>query len=416
VSPSIAKGLKIFGIVLIVILLLAGVTVFVLVKSFKTPRILASENIITFTKDGKLVGNTSIHLENDNSYGIKIDSLAYTMSINGKTYLRGHKDHPVVLKAHGTNTFVVPYTLDSKTMDKDFANQDSAMNDFKIDGYITALGFKKVHISVPLHKKLAFFKKPELIGDQNSFIFDSTGEAHVKVRLKLANRNKYPIQVDSFRYSLAIEGRQYVRGSRLKSTKMKALDTIEVNLPLTLDYKKMLAHLKGRDSAMHNFLFTFLLTTPDMKNGHFTLPLDRKLPLVTEFKVKLGGVKIDKLNFKEAHLTAKLTIGNPNATAFDVKKFYYQLKVEGNQWAEGYLPRAIHLDKKSSITLDVPVDLDFKKIKANVKEYFKGDKVQKYKLIAKFSMITKDPKMKEVSMYMQDEDVLHLKGLLKKNK
>ena len=258
-STPIKKILRIAIISLISLIIVSGIGVLYLVLSFKQPDILATDSIITITNDGKLVGNTTLNIRNNNPYTIRIDSLSYTMAINGKTYLEGRKDSRIVLKAHGNSGFTLPYVVNSKDMDKDFKSRDSAVNHFIIDAYISVFAIKKMHIHIPFDKTIAFFKEPALIGDHNYIRVENNGNAKANLVVKLVNPNKYAIQLDSFTYSLVIESKKYLGGEKYKKIALGPLDTQNINIPLVFKMGKFVKNFKGRDSAVFEFRFELLL-------------------------------------------------------------------------------------------------------------------------------------------------------------
>jgi LEA14-like dessication related protein len=338
------------------------------------------------------------------------------MAINGKTYLEGRKDSRIVLKAHGNSGFTLPYVVNSKDMDKDFKSRDSAVNHFIIDAYISVFAIKKMHIHIPFDKTIAFFKEPALIGDHNYIRVENNGNAKANLVVKLVNPNKYAIQLDSFTYSLVIESKKYLEGEKYKKIALGPLDTQNINIPLVFKMGKFVKNLKGRDSAVFEFRFEFLLSTPDIKQEHITLLLNKSMPLIVDFDVAVEQVKINKLGFNNSDLTAYIKVGNPNNMDVNLDHLHYVLKVDGLQWVDGFYKKSIALRKKSSAYLALPIHLDTKKIGKSATDYLKGDKAQNYEIAAGFNLKTPDPMMKTVTMNVRNSGILHLAKLIGKVK
>jgi len=413
---SIKKTLKVVAISIGSIILLCGLVILVLVLNFKKPDILATDSIITFTEDGKILGKTTIKLSNDNHFSIKIDSLHYTMKIYGKTYLSGKKDSQLVLAAHTSSNFTLPYIVEAKAMDEDFKNEDSAVNHFLIDCYVSIWGIKKLHLVIPVAKKIAFLKQPVLISDHNYVRVNDAGIAKVNLVVNVANPNKYMVQMDSLTYSLFIEGQKYLNGEKIKKIELGPLDTQKINLPLTFNLKKFMKDFKGRDSAIFNFNVEVLISTPDIKKEHIVIPLHKKVPLITDINIEVNRVKINKLGLNNCELTAYVKAGNPNPVDLKANHLHYIVKVEGLQWADGVYEKTISLRKKSSIDLEFPIHLDTKKIAKSANDYLSGDKVQNYEIAADFNVKTPDPTLKNVKMDVKNSGILHLGKLIDKAK
>jgi LEA14-like dessication related protein len=408
---------KILRIILILagsLILLSAITIFIIYKNFKSPEILATDSIISFTDKGILFGNTEIMVRSDNSYSIRIDSLHFTMSIKGKTYLEGKSDSSIILLPHQVTKIKLPYVYNSKALEEDFKDEDSVQDDFIIKGYATVFGFKRIPVSIPFHKKIALFKKPKLIGDQNYLRIGNDSIIRANLVLKVFNPNKYDIKMDSLTYNLIIGDREYLHGRHIKNIELPAQQTRNINLPITFDFKKYARHFRGIDSALYKFEFEGLLSTPDIHQEHIIMPFEKKIPVVTDFKLDVQHITLNKFNFKEADLTASLNIGNPNATDFKADNLHWTLEVGGSKWAEGVYNKNITLRKKSAVHLELPLHIDIKKLDNSARDYLTGDKIQNYKIEANLNLKTNSPDMKEVKMDIQNSGVLHLKKLLKK--
>src|ERR1043166_9461425 len=90
------------------IILAAGLTAYFFYKSFKKPRVIYAHHTFIFDK-GMMQGSSTLAVKNDNKWQIRIDSLSYSLQINGKIYLNGKKKNPIVLRAFSIDTFVLPY-------------------------------------------------------------------------------------------------------------------------------------------------------------------------------------------------------------------------------------------------------------------------------------------------------------------
>jgi LEA14-like dessication related protein len=411
------KQKNIIRIVLIslgVLILLAGIAVFIIVKTFRKPEILATDSIITFTDDGQVFGHTTIKIRNNNNYSIRIDSLNYSMIIKGKTYLNGIIEDVLILNSKQDTSLVLSYHINADALEKDFKNYDSIAGNFKVHGYLSVFGFKKIPVRFSAPKTIPIFKKPILTGDQNYLKLGSDGFLRATLVLEVQNPNKYQIILDSITYSLFIEGQKYMYGQRIKSLTLNPASTQKISLPLAFNYNKYVKNFTGRDSTLYKFEFECLISTLSFKQEHVVIPFEKKLPLVTKFNIAVDHMKIQKINFKTADLLVYLKIGNPNSVGFKADHFHYRLWVENLQWAEGDYSKSLTLRKKSTLDLELPIELDLKKLGKSAGDYLKGDKVQNYKAEVEFNLTADMKTLQKVQMSMQSEGVLHLGKALKK--
>jgi LEA14-like dessication related protein len=398
------------------LLLGAGIWVYFTIKNFKKPYLVRTDTILRISASDTADGETTVRVVNPNNFEIRIDSLHYTMSINGKQYLRGGKEHPIVLKANDTDVFVLPYRVNMKQMGIDTKDSKKTLNKFNLEGYVSAKGIKRLHLKIPYEKEVTVLKNPELTANEDILNINQDGIARTNVELRLYNPNDYPIKIDSLKYSLYIQGKRYMKGHRLKTAILEPLKSETYNLPLEIYLKKIMKDFKYQDSALHKFYFDGYLSTPEMKPTHITIPFEKKMAIVKDFGAKLDHIKLEKLTFKEADLIATLKVENKNAMEFDVHHVHYDLYVENEHWASGDYEKDIVLKKKSDAEVDLPIHLDLSQIKHNIKDYIKGDKKQNYALTLSMLIRTHGKKMKDIKMILRPEGRLSLKKAFKKNK
>jgi LEA14-like dessication related protein len=158
------RGVVILVFSLLFLLLAGGAAVYIFLRKFKKPEVVGASHVLSLGDDGILSGNTTLVLKNPNAYTLRVDSLSYAMKIKGQTYLKGHKEKPIVLRANSLDTFVLPFRAASKEMSEDFPTQTRAESRIVVDGYFSAGKIKKVHLRLPFTPKITFLRPPALVG------------------------------------------------------------------------------------------------------------------------------------------------------------------------------------------------------------------------------------------------------------
>ena len=405
-----ASRKRIFIIILLTfffLLLAGGLTFYLLYKSFKKPSLVYAHHILTFDK-GLMEGNSTLALKNDNPWQIRIDSLTYSLQMNGKTYLAGGKKNPIVLRPHSIDTFVLPYIEAASQMNKYFENRDSAPATVFIKGYVSALAFKKIPLKLHHNFMYVPFKKPDVVGNHNYMTLDTGGIIRARTVFDLANKNKYPIRLDSFYYSLDVEGINYIRSHRLKPVKAGPLDTVEAALNFSFNSSQFQKNLGGRDSGRFQFVFSFELSGKGFDRANITIPVDKELPVFTYFKILSKHLKIRKVSGSELQLEANLEIYNPNTVTFKVNGSNYALSVDEKDWVKGDIKEHFMLPAKKSVNLTIPFAVSLKEVSHSAGKYLKEGKPLHYKLRVGYTLQANLPTMKEIKMNLQDTGVLHL--------
>jgi LEA14-like dessication related protein len=116
--------------------------------------------------------------------------------------------------------------------------------------------------------------------------------------------------------------------------------------------------------------------------GTVQIPVSRKasFPNFRIPKIKMQGIKLEKLSFTEAKLSVNININNPYTFSFSTNNFKYSLEVNGSQWMNGLLNRAVNFDPKSEQTLRIPISLNLLTLGTTAYQLFTGNSELDYRL------------------------------------
>jgi LEA14-like dessication related protein len=125
--------------------------------------------------------------------------------------------------------------------------------------------------------KVAELQKPEVSVIGSRFVSVSISQGRLDNQLRITNPNVFKLPVKKIHYTLLLNDREFVTGQTEGSLSISAGATHQVQLPLIIQYKKLLSTL---GSVIHSKAIRFqlrgeidfgLLSVPYQKSGEFKL-------------------------------------------------------------------------------------------------------------------------------------------------
>ena len=179
--------------------------------------------------------------------------------------------------------------------------------------------------------------------------------------LAVENKNPIAINLAGLNYDLKIENQSLISGVTAQGLEIKPVSTSAVQLPVTLkfdDLKKLPGELWQQDSFNYQLDTEIIVDLPVI--GNYAIPVTKRgeLPVPKLPDIKIKGVQIKNLSFKQAELVAQVEINNPNAFDLAFSDFDYQLNINQQQWGQGSIAQRSSIPQKGKGTIDIPVKLN----------------------------------------------------------
>jgi len=186
-------------------------------------------------------------------------------------------------------------------------------------------------------------------------------QADLVFDLAVENQNPIAINLAGLNYDLKIENQSLISGVTAQGLEIKPVSTSAVQLPVTLkfdDLKKLPGELWQQDSFNYQLDTEIIVDLPVI--GNYAIPVTKhgELPVPKLPDIKIKGVQIKNLSFKQAELVAQVEINNPNAFDLAFKDFDYQLNINQQQWGQGSIAQRSSIPQKGKGTIDIPVKLN----------------------------------------------------------
>jgi LEA14-like dessication related protein len=197
-------------------------------------------NISTITRE-KIKAQFAVKLHNQAPIDLKIDSLRYRTSIDGKQLAQGHKDQPLVVKGNATNALSLPITLNLPELKQELktAQRDCVTVQLHTVLYVNLPGVGPKEIPVDVSKRVYIPKLPKIeVADVDvTKLGLKKGEAIVKLRV--TNFESIPFTVKQVNYRFQIEDDLDVKGQETKDVTFKKKGTEIMPIHVSFQPKSM---------------------------------------------------------------------------------------------------------------------------------------------------------------------------------
>jgi LEA14-like dessication related protein len=197
-------------------------------------------NISNITRE-KIQAQFAVKLHNQAPIDLKIDSLRYRTSIDGKQIAQGHKDQPLVVKGNATSALSLPITLNLPELKQEIktAQRDCVTVQLHTVLYADLPGLGPKEIPVDVRKRVYIPKLPKIeVADVDvTKLGLKKGEAIVKLRV--TNFESIPFTVKQVNYRFQIEDDLDVKGQETKDVTFKKKGTEIMPIHVSFQPKSM---------------------------------------------------------------------------------------------------------------------------------------------------------------------------------
>lgn len=200
------------------------------------------------------------------------------------------------------------------------------------------------------------------------------------------NPNSVGIKLAGMDYDLLLDGASFLKGQKDDRLEIAANGHSNVQIPLSLTFdeiRKVVKAVADKDTIPYQLDLKIGVELPVL--GAIKVPVSKKgsVPNIKLPKIRLDGIKLNKIGFTGADLDFKINIDNPNVLGFITQNLNYNLDVNGKHWISGLLDQPVQIKEKSAQTVRIPVSLNFLEMGSAVYQLLSGDNKLDYHLSGK---------------------------------
>lgn len=191
------------------------------------------------------------------------------------------------------------------------------------------------------------------------------------------NPNPIAVKLDTFGYSLGLEGVEFVKGRNTDGFQLKSKGDTELVIPVTTTFAKIYELVKtadGKDDIAFSLAGDFGFNTPV---GVASVPFkeEGRFPVVHAPSVSLKGAKLKDFNILKGKATLAVDLGFANdkgGSPLSFKGFDYGLTLAKKPVSSGVLDNVPDAPAGQEQVVSLPVNLDLVALGSSVVSILKG--------------------------------------------
>jgi len=191
----------------------------------------------------------------------------------------------------------------------------------------------------------------------------------IKARITIHIYNPLPfgLTVEKTNYKLLIRKYPVMKIQDNNGMKIKAGTTSKIVVPITILPQNMKSALKdyvpgNPGSEEHEFRIELVLKFGFIRKRWRTV-IKRQVPLFQVPRLKYEGIKLEKINVREADLCLNLKLFNRNKFSITAQDITYRFVIDDGNWVTGTIPGHIHIPSRVQTDVSFPVRILFKNIR-----------------------------------------------------
>jgi LEA14-like dessication related protein len=212
-------------------------------------------------------------IDNPAPVGLDIDSLHYTISIEGNEVVKTTYPDPLKIEASDTTMVSLPLTIYydklQSVLDKlEEEGKDSVVYKINATIFTDVAVIPKDKFNLKVEKRMPLIRVPEItvtdIGIKN---LNFSG-AVVQVEAYVVNENVFPIGFDNMHYSFQLEDNETMEGHKQETVKIQVKDSATISIPVEVNFKEMGKGLIDLIREGGDLQYDFSLRTKMVSDAH----------------------------------------------------------------------------------------------------------------------------------------------------
>lgn len=212
--------------------------------------------------------------------------------------------------------------------------------------------------------------------------------AQLLVHVRVDNPNPVRINVAGLDYELRLDGERALAGDSGERAEIPARGSGLLAVPITLAYDDLyerVAGLRGRDAVDYAIDFGVTVDVPLLGERRVPASASGTMPIPQRPGIALRDLRIDHLGVDGARVVVDVDVSNPNTFDLALDALHYDLRVDGRDWASGFLAHSTRIGPDERATLSIPLALDFAAMGAGVRQMLLGGGRVEYDLSGRVS-------------------------------
>jgi len=221
----------------------------------------------------------------------------------------------------------------------------------------------------------------------------------IALNVKVSNSYPFSASVPGFDYDLKINNSTFIKGDKELNQNINAFSDSIVEIPVSVNFFELYntyKSLKNSNKSIYNLSGSIHVLVPIL--GKIKIPYEKQgeLPLFKIPKIKIEGLRLQRINLAGADLNLEIKINNSNAFSLLLNSFSYNLQINGMSWAIGNSNKPVRINEQNESVINIPIKLNFFKIGRSAYTLLSGNNDMNYEFTSDFDLDTSIPLLKNV--------------------
>jgi LEA14-like dessication related protein len=179
--------------------------------------------------------------------------------------------------------------------------------------------------------------------------------AQLLCKVQVQNPNSFEIPFPQTNWEIFINTNSFLSGVITNSQKIKARNTVFIDVPVKLEYLDILnafLSLKGSNKVLYKIAMAVNFSFPVFGEKVWDFDFQGELPLPQLPRISAPTLVIDSINSTRAEILVTVNIENPNVFEIPSPKFSYDYQLNRNSFIKGKIENEAPLSPSSVTPLN----------------------------------------------------------------
>jgi len=219
--------------------------------------------------------------------------------------------------------------------------------------------------------------------------------------LKITNPNPMGVKLTGFDFDFLLNDHSFVQGKNDAGVEIPANGHRIVPVLVSMKFDEVyrtFTSLRDQDSTRYQLDCGLSFDLPILGPQRIPISKTGSVPLIKIPKIGIESLKLNKLNLTGADLKLQIKLTNPNALAFTLQAFDYQLEINGQPWIDGRRNQPLEIAAKRQSVLEIPFSVNFLQIGQSAYTLLSGEQDLSYRLKGSLALASSLPIFKETRL------------------
>lgn len=258
----------------------------------------------------------------------------------------------------------------------------------------TKTAFMKNHFYIPVLlialiagcsslRELSDVKKPSVAFSDVSIQSISFDGVTLLFDFDVTNPNRFDVSAEQYQYEFFINDRSFLSGNQQEKITIAREENTIIQVPVSLNFSEIsqtFGSVFRQDSLSYQLSTEVEFDLPVAGKQRVPVEAGGQFPVPKLPRIEFGDFNVKEMSFTGADVEISFRVSNPNSFGITLSEAEYQLEVNGKEWLDTAIDRAIEVSGSENRVIKIPVRLNAAQLGSAMGEIISGNSDFQYKL------------------------------------